>query len=168
MVRDPVARTMSDYSHERYWNKTFDNKNMTFEESVMKMNNIDESSYIVANSHYDQQLGGWLKYFSLSQFHFVKMEELNTDPVHVLHQVEAFLGLPHELDESKMYVDEEGHYCYIDHPLLCGRYCLDATKHRDHPEVRQEVLDALKEYFMPHMNAFYNIIGRDMGWFEYS
>jgi len=61
----------------------------------------------------------WLAAFDLPQFHFVNGEQLVTNPVSELRQVETFLGLEHLINESMFYFnDSRGFYCIKAPPIL--------------------------------------------------
>lgn len=97
-------------------------------------------SYLL-RSRYAEQLERWLAFFPREQFHFLSLEELSRDPQSVLDGVHTFLGVrPH-------------HYADLQ-PLHTAAYSdLD-------PAVRAQ----LTEYFRPHNQRLYELVGRDFGW----
>jgi hypothetical protein len=97
-------------------------------------------SYLM-RSRYAEQVERWLTLFPRSQFHFVSCEELAADPQGALDDVHAFLEIP-----SHAYADLK--------PLHTASY--DALD----PAVRAQLTD----YFRPHNERLYELIGRDLGW----
>jgi hypothetical protein len=92
-------------------------------------------------SRYAEQLERWLSLFPRERFLFVDSEELSAQPERALQRVYDFLGLP--ADDSR------------DLPFLhTGEY--DPLP----PEVRERVAD----YFRPHNERLYELLGVDFGW----
>jgi hypothetical protein len=97
-------------------------------------------SYLM-RSRYAEQLERWLAHFPRAQFHFLTLEELARDPQPVLDAVHEFLGVP-------------AHAYPALQPLHTAAYSeLD-------PELRAELVD----YFRPHNERLYEMVGRDLGW----
>ncbi len=97
-------------------------------------------SYLM-RGRYAEQIERWLVHFPREQFHFLSLEELARDPQGVLDDVHAFLGVsPHR------YADLQ--------PMHTASYGeLD-------PATRAQ----LSEYFRPHNERLYALVGRDLGW----
>ena len=92
-------------------------------------------------SRYAEQLERWLPLFPREQFLFCDSQELSSQPEQALQRVYDFLGLPR--DESR------------DLPFLhTGEY--DPLP----PDVRERV----SEYFQPHNERLYELLGVDYGW----
>jgi hypothetical protein len=97
-------------------------------------------SYLM-RSRYAEQLERWLELFPRSQLHVLTLEELAQDPQAALEEVHEFLELPaHRYDALS--------------PLHTASY--DAIA----PEDRA----SLSEYFRPHNERLYELLGRDLGW----
>jgi Sulfotransferase domain len=92
-------------------------------------------------SRYAEQLERWLELFPREQFHILTLEELASDPQGTLDRVHEFLGLP-----SHRYEDLE--------PLHTATY----------GAITPEVRSWLTEYFRPHNQRLYELVGRDLGW----
>jgi hypothetical protein len=97
-------------------------------------------SYL-ARSRYAEQLERWLELFPREQFLFLKAEDLFVQPEQVLEQTHEFLGLPTYLPQEVPRLNTSEY---------------DAL----HPETRARVA----EYFRPHNERLYELIGINFGW----
>jgi len=97
-------------------------------------------SYLM-RSRYAEQLQRWFELFAHEQFHVVTLEDLSAEPQRTLDGVHEFLGLPaHEYEHLS--------------PLHTAEYApLD-------PQTR----GSLVEYFRPHNERLYELLGVDFGW----
>lgn len=97
-------------------------------------------SYLL-RSRYAEGLQRWLALFPRSQFHFVTLEDLSRDPQATLDAVHEFLDIPaHVYEELR--------------PLHTASY--DGMD----PQARAW----LTEYFRPHNERLYELVGTDFGW----
>lgn len=97
-------------------------------------------SYLM-RSRYAEQLERWLALFDREQFHFVTLENLSNDPQGELDRVHEFLGLPP--------------HAYENLPRL------HTAKYDSLPgDTRAQ----LTEYFRPHNERLYELVGIDFGW----
>ena len=131
---------------------------------------IDDSQRIIRRSTYDVDMERWLQYFSLDQFHFIKGGNLVTNPVEELQKVERFLGIRHILTKDLFYFDEtKGFYCMCATPfkrntnadkrVAVDQKCLGDSKGRTHPLIDSYVVNKLREFFRPHNERLYKMIG---------
>lgn len=98
-------------------------------------------SYLM-RGRYAEQLELWLEHFSRDQFHFLSLEEMSEDPGRALDGVHAFLGLaPHRAEQLRAL-------------HTAPRY--DSLA----PETRER----LQQYFRPHNQRLYELVGTDYGW----
>lgn len=97
-------------------------------------------SYLL-RGRYAEHLERWLQFFPREQFLFVKSEDLTAEPNRTLSAVHEFLGLaPRRLDEYPHFF--RGSY----EPMAAD------TRAR------------LAEYFRPHNERLYELVGFDFGW----
>lgn len=166
IVRDPTVRAISDYAQifDKYRGKV-----RPFEEYVAKDGAVLTSSKIVQTGVYKIHLKNWLKYFPLEQIQFVNGEELIRNPVPELKMVEKFLGLQPFIDEKLFYFNEtKGFPCLVpptqtnDEPTKSG--CLSKDKGRPHPNVSEDVMTLLRDYYKPFNEDFYGLVGRNFQW----
>jgi len=136
---------------------------------------IDDSYQAVQRSMYDVHLSRWLRYFSLDQFHFLSAENLVANPVEELRGIERFLGLRPVLTKDLFYFNKSrGFYCMCldqrkldlnpDRPAAFNGKCLSSSKGRTHPSIDPHVLNKLREFFRPHNERLYRMVGTDFGW----
>jgi sulfotransferase family protein len=98
-------------------------------------------SYLM-RSRYAEQLERWLERFPREQFHFLTLEQLAADPQATLDRVHEFLGLPTHT------------YPQLEAMHVSPRYdSITASERRE-----------LAEYFRPHNERLYELIGVDFGW----
>ena len=97
-------------------------------------------SYLT-RSRYAEQLERWFQLFPREQFHFVKNEDLAESPAPTLASVHEFLELPthDKQDFPKFHV---------------------ASYSGMTPETRAKLVD----YFRPHNERLYELVGIDFGW----
>jgi hypothetical protein len=97
-------------------------------------------SYLM-RSRYAEQLERWFALLPREQFHFLTLEEMADDPQRALDDVHRFLELPpHRYEEL--------------HPLHTATYdSIDAATRAQ-----------LGEYFRPHNERLYELVGADFGW----
>jgi hypothetical protein len=97
-------------------------------------------SYLM-RSRYAEQIERWFTFFPREQFHFVTLDELSQQPQRALDDIHEFLGLPpHAYSELQ--------------PRHGAAY--DALD----PETRAR----LNDYFRPHNEHLYELVGIDFGW----
>jgi len=150
---------------------------LSFERVVIsnKTADIDDTYRAVIHSMYDVHMKWWLQYFSLDQFHFVNAEKLVANPIEELQKIENFLGVRHKLTKNIFYFDEsKGFYCMCVNKrrLHASRHkrakveqtCLSSSKGRTHPAIDPYVLNKLRNFFRPHNDRLYEMVGINFGW----
>ena len=114
---------------------------------------------------YHRHLANWLKVFGKEQILIVDGDRLISDPVVELQKVERFLKLDHHIQQDQFHFNtSKGFYCIRDSIYPTLDRCLSQTKGRPHPEVSPDVVDKLKEFFRPHNEIFYEMVGQNFGW----
>lgn len=166
IVRDPTRRAISDYTQSL--GRKPDNP--PFEEMAIKDNGeVDEDWSKIAFGRYAEHLVLWLKYFPLSQIHFVSGEELIKRPAKEIKLVERFLNIKPFITEDNFYFNEsKGFPCFVGKISNSGTvsraHCMGETKGRKHPAVHEDVLKRLREYFHPLNEKFYSMVQRNFHW----
>jgi hypothetical protein len=156
LLRNPIDRAFSHYQScvRRKWEM------LSFEDAIEaepgRIQGFDEKlrsdpgylnwehnrfSYI-ARGIYVDQLAEWRKRFDWDRFLILKSEDLYADPSGITNQTLRFLGL----DEIELRT-----YPHRNRTT----YSLKMA-----PETRE----FLKEYYRPHNERLYEMLGRDMGW----
>ncbi len=161
-----MKRLISDYVHNRAMKRK--EKYHTFEEMVFKNEStleMNEEYKPVHVSKYHIHLRRWMSYFPLNQMHFIDGENFVSNPVPILQGVEKFLGLkPHLTEEHFVFVKTkgpEGFYCKKYHGKPA---CMGSHKGRSHPNVMETVLNKLYNFYKPHNEIFFNLIGQRFTW----
>lgn len=165
LLRDPVARTLSDYVQIAEGKKSKNKPVLSFEEHVLDAKgNINRSYKAVKRSIYHKHLAGWLEFFSLDQIFIIESQKLIENPAGVMYEVEDFLGIDHKIKPSNFYFNKtKGFYCVKTDDL---QKCLADSKGRQHPHVEETVLRKLRRFFAPHNQKLYKMVGRDFNWPE--
>ncbi|KXJ28236.1 Heparan sulfate glucosamine 3-O-sulfotransferase 4 [Exaiptasia diaphana] len=166
IVRNPTKRAISDYTQLKVKNS----KLPSFEKYITSDENesvLDSDNRIVQCGLYGNHLKRWLLYFPISQIHFVSGEALINHPAQELKKVEKFLKLKPGIHEKDfVYNKTKGFPCFrrtsSNAHLIFS--CLGATKGRVHPKVRQDIIDALNEFYEPHNKLLYRMVTRDFHW----
>lgn len=163
VVRDPVTRAISDYTQtvsKRHQVRSF--------EQMVFINNtriVDTSWGAIRIGVYAKHVSLWLKFFNLSQIHFVNGERLITDPAGEMAQLQDFLGLKRFINERHFYFNETKGFPCLKKPEGSGHpHCLGKTKGRTHPIISQKVLKRLRDFYRPFNSKFYHIVNKDFRW----
>jgi hypothetical protein len=155
MLRNPVDRAYSHYSHEvRRGNET-----LSFEEAIKREGErlsgevsriqLDRGYYSFNHQHYSylargiyvDQLEAWMDLFPRGQILIMRSEDFYSDPQETLRQAIAFLDLPSW--EPKEY----------------GRFNIGKYPNMN-PAIRNHLLD----YFAPHNQRLSEFLGVDIDW----
>lgn len=174
IVRDPVERTISDYTQLNVkTKKRMKAKKNSFAEAVFDSEgNVKEKANIVRVSLYDIHYVRWLRYFDKSQIHIVNGDEFIKNPYSELKKVEQFLEVkPFYKKDMFVFNKDKGFYCWKKKSKSSTAKkdsftaCLGPAKGRKHPKINKEVIRRLRNFYKPHMKRFYSITGIDFDWF---
>ncbi|XP_027705916.1 heparan sulfate glucosamine 3-O-sulfotransferase 3B1-like [Vombatus ursinus] len=164
VVRDPVTRAISDYTQTL--SKCPDIP--TFESLTFKNRTtglIDTSWSAIQIGIYAKHLENWLLYFPINQILFVSGERLIGDPAGELGRVQDFLGLKRVITKKNFYFNKtKGFPCLKKSEGSSKSHCLGKNKGRTHPNINQEVVQRLREFYRPFNMKFYQMTGHDFGW----
>lgn len=168
VVRDPTRRAISDYTQSL--SKKPDNYPFeVFAVKDLQKGIINVSWMKLKIGLYAKYLQKWLKFFPLSQMHFVSGEQLIYNPAKEIQHVERFLNLKHFITRDNfVYNKTKGFFCLVGKrpqgQNSSKPRCMGKSKGRKHPKVRQAVIELLNSYFRPHNLRFYEMVNRDFGW----
>jgi len=149
ILRDPIYRAYSQYNNgirTGSENLSFEDR---LEDEVKKLNGNEVSPYekffrprtVLAKGIYVEQLEIWNKIFDKKQIHIISTEELSTNTENTMNSVYNFLELPnYKIKESKK---------------------LKAVKY---PEMNSKTKDFLIEFYKPHNEKLFKMIGRKFNW----
>lgn len=165
IVRNPVARTLSDYTQLSVAKSGIRKFYPSFETLAIdpKTGEVRRNYKAIRRSLYHRHMKKWLRYFKMNQIHLVSGEDLVGNPLDELIKVEEFLGLSRELSKDQFYLNAtRGFHCMR---LEDGRSkCLGSSKGRSHVEVRPKTLRQLTDFFRPHNRKFFRLVGRNFSW----
>ncbi|XP_077590428.1 heparan sulfate glucosamine 3-O-sulfotransferase 2 [Stigmatopora nigra] len=164
VVRNPVTRAISDYT------QTLSKKPdiPTFEELAFKnrsLGTVDTSWNAIRIGMYILHLENWLRYFRLSQMHFVSGERLITDPAGEMGRIQDFLGLKRIISDKHFYFNRTKGFPCLKKPESSGQpRCLGKSKGRTHVQIEREVIEQLQEFYRPFNVKFFETVGQDFKW----
>ena len=166
VVRHPIIRAISEYLQDVSTGRTASES--SFEKEVMKEGKINQFYHSISKSMYDYHMRRWLKYLPLEQIHIVNGDKFaEENPAPQLAEVAKFLTLqPYFKENMFEYNKTKGFYCWKkpDSSSDIPPVCLGENKGRKHPIVSTVVLEKMIEFFKPHMQEFYQLVGQDFGW----
>ena len=163
LLRNPIDRAYSQYHHQirkklqpprdkeretLSLNDAIKEEEKRLEGEIEKISN-DKSyqaekfrnfSYL-ARSIYSDQLERWFKFFPKKQFLIIKTEEFSENPQDILNDVFDFLDIP------KFQLQNLPR-------LNIGKY----------EKMDESIRKYLIEYFKPHNEKLYKLLGRNMNW----
>lgn len=151
LLRNPVDRAYSHYQHMR---RLGYEHVLTFEEAIdlesdRLAKEVEEGVFghhhhhhsYLARGIYADQLPAWFDVFSRDQLLFIQSEALYRDPSAVLKEAARFLELPDWEPE-----EYSGH------------------KQFPYSDISDETRTWLEDYFRPHNERLFNMLGVDYGW----
>ncbi|KAK3756228.1 hypothetical protein RRG08_035290 [Elysia crispata] len=161
VVKDPVHRIMTqagklinpEHSERLYLNT----KGTT--------PRVRKDSNTVSGGLYAQHLERWLTFFPLPQIHILEGQDLVRQPASEVHELETFLGVPHVLNHYNfMYNTSRGFFCMKPVYRPFRTRCLDSNKGVKHPRLKPWVSRMLYDFYRPHNEKFFAMIGRRFNW----
>ncbi|XP_013878881.1 heparan sulfate (glucosamine) 3-O-sulfotransferase 3-like [Austrofundulus limnaeus] len=164
VVRDPVTRAISDYT--QIISKTPGIP--SFESLAFKNHTtgqIDSSWSPLWIGLYAQHMERWLAWFPRSQIHLVSGERLITDPAGELGKVQDFLGLQRIVTDKHFYFNKTKGFPCLKKPEGSSKpHCLGKTKGRTHVSIDPDVIQKLRDFYKPHNQRFYQMVGQSFEW----
>uniref|UniRef100_A0A1A7XRM2 Sulfotransferase n=2 Tax=Iconisemion striatum TaxID=60296 RepID=A0A1A7XRM2_9TELE len=164
VVRDPVTRAISDYT--QIISKT---PNIPSFESLAFKNHttgqIDSLWSPLWIGLYAQHMERWLAWFPQTQIHLVSGEMLILNPAGELGKVQDFLGLQRIVMDKHFYFNKTKGFPCLKKPEGSSKpHCLGKTKGRTHVSINPKVILKLRQFYKPHNQRFYQMVGQNFGW----
>jgi hypothetical protein len=166
IVRDPVVRTISDFTQVFYTKMERNKLQPRFEDVAFISNStqIDTDYKPIRNSLYAEHLSHWLNLFPHSQLHIVDGDRFVAEPLKELRKVESFLSLPHSVtDDQLVYNPIKGFYCFRRRTSTTAR-CLGNSKGRAHVPISNFTKRRLARNFRPHNRRFFMMTNQHLSW----
>jgi heparan sulfate N-deacetylase/N-sulfotransferase NDST2 len=93
---------------------------------------------------YAQHLEKWLAYYNNQQLHIIDGEQLKTNPIDVMSDLQRFLKISPVLDYSNIlrFDTKKGYYCQIVNDMR--NKCLGKSKGRNYPPMDEKSMKILQ------------------------
>lgn len=180
ILRDPVQRAISDYAqgYQRFLMKKRKGrkkkKMSSFESKVfydVEEKTIDSDAAFIKTGLYSEHLKRWLKFFDRSKLHFVSGETLISAPWEELFAVQKFLNISVSITKEDFWYNETKKFYCMSNTKRHGKIsfnpkCLGQTKGRKHPDINQQTIKILRDFYKPYNQEFYKMVDRNFGWPE--
>ncbi|RUS76674.1 hypothetical protein EGW08_015564 [Elysia chlorotica] len=175
IVRNPVTRLQSEYSHEK--SKYPEMVSMSYSEWIY-INHIER--FVVYMSDYASEIRQAYSVFPEEQFLIVSEEDLERDPVSVIRQAETFLNLqPAVSNDVFVFNEKKGFYCFnTSHPFFLSVMdnwevntltgCLVESKGREHPSYDPQLLQQVVNISLPCVQDLFRLIHKKFDWKYYN
>uniref|UniRef100_A0A7E4W9D8 Sulfotransfer_1 domain-containing protein n=1 Tax=Panagrellus redivivus TaxID=6233 RepID=A0A7E4W9D8_PANRE len=166
ILRDPVIRTISDFTQVVLTRMERNKTRPTFESVVFNNDSrtINTDYKPIRNSLYAKHLKRWLKYFPLSQFLFLDGDKFITNPIPQLRAVERFFALPAAIQPDQLVFNPmKGFYCFRKAEKRTAR-CLGDSKGRAHVPVSLKSQRLLAKNFRFHNDKLFKLINQRFLW----
>ena len=162
VVREPVARALSDYTQARLKRPDLP----SFEAMALgNATTVNRSWGAIRLGLYARYLDRWLRRFPLDRFHFVSGERLVVDPAGELARLQDFLGVKRLVTDKHFYFNAtKGFPCLKKAERGGAPRCLGQSKGRTHPVVDDSARQQLRDFYRPYNHRFYDMTGIDFGW----
>ncbi|XP_072042126.1 heparan sulfate glucosamine 3-O-sulfotransferase 1-like [Amphiura filiformis] len=141
-AKEAVVKSLESHEGRQY------EIHKTFQESVLFPNGTVKShNLLIDKGMYIRHLQYWFKTYQPDRMLLLDGETFITDPGPTLIKVEEFLGIRHYFTKDHFYFDEEKHFFCLKKPF---RNCMSDSKGRDHPDVSDDVIAKLREFYRPY------------------
>ncbi len=167
IVRNPIDRAVSDYNQ---LTRKRSNRG-SFEDFIFQApsgsGQVNTGCSPVSASCYNVHFKRWLRYFDLDQIHIVDGDALISNPALEVKRVESFLGVSSYFTEDMFYFNAtKGFYCWtkLDKRKKVIPDCLGSEKGHTMPQLNNQTVQRLANFFKPHNERFFLQIRRRFNW----
>ncbi|XP_071804711.1 heparan sulfate glucosamine 3-O-sulfotransferase 1-like [Asterias amurensis] len=179
IMRDPIERAVSDFVHIKViiakncpnitTNSTICYTSSgyfiedTFEKSVIGPDGkVLASNQLISKGVYVEDFKRYLKYFKRDRILPLDGNRFVSDPYPTVKAVEKFLNIRDHFKRDHFYFDRlKGFFC-LNKPI--ANNCMKHSKGRPHPEINEETLAKLREYYRPYNKELNELMGLDVHW----
>ncbi|XP_058838598.1 bifunctional heparan sulfate N-deacetylase/N-sulfotransferase [Topomyia yanbarensis] len=158
----PAKRAYSWYQHIKAHGDPVAN-NYTFFQVIMATDSAPKSLRDLRNrclnpGKYAQHLERWLAYYPQQQLHIIDGEQLKSNPVEVMMELQRFLKLSPTFDYSEhlRFDNKKGFYCQIVNENK--NKCLGKSKGRQYPPMDERSAKWLQRYYQNHNSALNKLL----------
>lgn len=132
---------------------------------TLNLGRIDSSWSPLWIGLYARHMERWLAWFPRTQIHLVSGERLISDPAGELGKVQDFLGLQRIVTDKHFYFNKTKGFPCLKKPEGSSKpHCLGKTKGRTHISIDPDVIQKLREFYKPHNQRFYQMVGQNFEW----
>ena len=171
-VRDPIGRLQSQYAH------TFRNVHDASEKPSFKTwcQGSASSEHVARFVNYASHISNVYDLFPKEQVLVLSEEALEMDPLSVMKDAEAFLGLRPSFSKYEfVFNKEKGFYCFNktspNYPNIINSVklaedtgCIGGGKGRAHPEIQEDFFKELVTAIRPYNEKLFSLIGKTFDW----
>ncbi|KAJ8918343.1 hypothetical protein NQ315_008036 [Exocentrus adspersus] len=153
----PARRAYSWYQHTKSHGDIIAN-NYSFHQVITASDTAPKPLRDLRNrclnpGKYAQHLERWLTYFTPQSLHIIDGEELKSNPVDVMNELQKFLKITpfFNYTEHLRFDPKKGFFCQVvngDHTKCLGR-----SKGRQYPPMEEKSLKYLQRYYLSHNTA---------------
>ncbi|XP_033640370.1 heparan sulfate glucosamine 3-O-sulfotransferase 1-like [Asterias rubens] len=156
-ARGPVSLGAACFNNSKYFISD------TFENSVIGLDGaIRYTNQLVSKGVYVKDIRRYLKYFKADQILALDGNAFINDPYPTVKKVESFLGIRDYFTREHFYFDvQKGFFC-LTKPI--PNNCMNPSKGRPHPDISEETLAKLREYYRPYNKALNDLMNVDFNW----
>ena len=175
ILRDPVDRAISEYLHcvahsnapkDRPFDMIYKTVRIreTFEKTILEPGGDIVISKLTWLGLYIIHINKFLKVYQKDQFMFIDGDVFAKDPYPTMLKVEEFLGLPKFYKRSHFVKSKtKGFFC-AQVPERPDFGCMIPSKGRPHPNVSEDVLRKLQDFYRPYNKALSDQLGLNFSW----
>ena len=167
ILREPVARTISQYTQYVAQNIENNQTYRTFEELVFKkLNRLNGGfSHTAHEACYRETLLKWFDLFPREQIHIVDGGRFATDPYEELRKLEIFLHVrPYFHRDMFAFNKNRGFYCFV--RPNGHKKCMRSSKGRKHLEISNNTRIKLDSFFMGCNKDLRILTGETFSWMK--
>lgn len=160
----PAKRAYSWYQHTKAHGDVIAN-NYSFHQVITASDTAPKPLRDLRNrclnpGKYAQHLERWLTFFSPQSLHIIDGEELKSNPVEVMNEMQKFLKITpfFNYTDHLRFDPKKGFYCQVvsgDHTKCLGR-----SKGRQYPPMEEKSLKLLQRYYLSHNTALVKLMKR--------
>ncbi|XP_018322286.1 bifunctional heparan sulfate N-deacetylase/N-sulfotransferase [Agrilus planipennis] len=158
----PARRAYSWYQHTKAHGDVIAN-NFSFHQVITANDTAPKPLRDLRNrclnpGKYAQHLERWLLYFPQQQIHIIDGEDLKSNPVNVMTEIQRFLKIspPFDYANHLKFDPKKGFYCQVvngDHTKCLGR-----SKGRQYPPMEEKSMKFLQRYYLSHNTALVKLM----------
>ncbi|XP_037933336.1 bifunctional heparan sulfate N-deacetylase/N-sulfotransferase [Teleopsis dalmanni] len=158
----PAKRAYSWYQHQRAHGDIIAN-NYSFYQIITATDSAPKALKDLRNrclnpGKYAQHLEHWLAYYPAQQLHIIDGEQLRSNPVDVMNDLQRFLKIQPAFDYSNhlRFDIKKGFYCQIVNEKR--NKCLGKSKGRQYPPMDERSAKLLQRYYLSHNTALVKLL----------